>query len=75
MPLVTDGERVRRPVRWLAAAAVVALAAGTVGVLASDDDEGEVDAGPAGDGPATCTISGLGGPRAGPCPELTSLPT
>ena len=42
VPLVADGERVRRhPGRWLAVAAVAALAVGTVGVLTSDDDDGE----------------------------------
>lgn len=74
VPLVADTERVRRPVRWLAAAAVAALVAGTVGVLASDDDEGKVDAGPGtGDGPATCTISGLEDTEPGPSPELTMV--
>ena len=42
VPLTVDGTP-RRPVRWLAAAAVAALAVGTVSVLTSSDDEQGLD--------------------------------
>ncbi len=71
VPLTVDGTRVRRPVRWLAVAAVAALAVGTVGVLTSGDDSG-LDTAPAGEGPTTtCGISGLVA-EGGPSLELRS---
>lgn len=62
VPLVIDGGRRRRPTRWLAVAAVVALAVGTVGVLTSDDgDKGLDTANRRGSGTPPATIGEPGG--------------
>jgi hypothetical protein len=73
VPLVQDGDRARRPGRWLAVAAAVALVAGTVAVLESRGDDGQVDTTPEVTTTPT-TIIGSDGCRFGITPPADFLP-
>lgn len=74
-PLSMGGGRSRRPGRWLAVAALAALAIGTVAVITGDDNQ-SVDMGPSDDSPrsqgARCDFASPRILQDGPAPALVT---